>query len=870
MIPRLPRRIARGWVRQAAPPLLVIAACATVGHVLEGAVAERERGLERTGVLEKLATVRARLEGALVGNLLLIQGLTGPLALEPDMDRVRFEALSRELLAQPNQLRNVAAARDLVITHMYPLEGNEAALGLDYRRVPTQREAALRARDTRGLVVAGPVDLVQGGRGLIGRAPVFLTPAGGAPGAGPFWGLVSAVIDLEALLAHAGVLDRESGLTVALRGVDGTGPAGDVFHGDPALFTSGAVTLDVALPGGSWQIAALPSAGWTVSPAAVWPVRGVTVLVAIVLAHLVWLGGRQRQERARARRYLDRSRRRMADAIESLGDGFALWDGERRLLLSNRRFGRMLAGPQGAPPPGTDHAQILRTALDTGCVVPEGDRERWLERFMRPDDTTGAPLELNLAGGRIAQLTRRPTSEGGTVEIYTDITQMRRAEAAIRRRANVDPLTGLSNRARFLEQLESTVRLARRSGRQAALLFVDLDRFKNVNDSLGHGTGDRLLEEAARRIVGCVRSTDTVARLGGDEFTVLLHDAGEGLGPAKVAEKITRRLSRRFDLDGHEVYAGASIGITVCPEDGDDPGTLLKNADMAMYRAKEAGRNTYRFFTPEMTVHAQRFVALEGDLRRAFSQGEQLALAYQPIVDLESGAVEGVEALLRWTHPQLGPVSPAEFIPVAEESGLIVQLGAWVLERACQEVMAAVPRGTVPPRLSINVSGRQLRAGFGAGQVCPVLERTGLPPSRLVVEITESTLLDDDARVRESLQELRALGVGLAVDDFGTGYSSLGYLRRLPVSEIKIDRSFVRDMETDAADARLVESILAMARALELTAVAEGVETAGQLDALTRLGCPLAQGFHLGRPQPIGELWPRVGAPARAVVKGVA
>ena len=428
------------------------------------------------------------------------------------------------------------------------------------------------------------------------------------------------------------------------------------------------------------------------------------------------------------------------------------------------------------------------------------------------------------------------------------------SEEQIRYRANYDSLTDLPNRPKFVEHLGEAITRGRRSPSKTALMFIDLDRFKTINDTLGHDYGDELIRQVGFRIRETIRDTDLVARLGGDEFTVLLTDLSDVIHASIIAKDIIAQLSLPFVLHGHEIYTGASIGITVCPEDGEDANTLLKNADMAMYEAKDQGRNTFRFFTSQMTERAKQFLDLDKDLRRAMAQDE-LLLNFQPIYDLASSELMGVEVLLRWQHPDRGLVMPDEFITVAEETGLIDEIGLWVLHQACAEAQPWL-RYELHEKfyMSVNISIRQFKGGFRKKHLAAVFEETGFPSGHLVLEITESLLMDDDLRFRDTLNEFRDLGVRLAVDDFGTGYSALSYLREFPVDTLKIDRSFIQDIVENSNDRRLVEAIVVMAHGLDLVVVAEGVETAEQDILLRGLNCDMVQGYFYGTPVSAAEI----------------
>jgi diguanylate cyclase (GGDEF)-like protein len=422
--------------------------------------------------------------------------------------------------------------------------------------------------------------------------------------------------------------------------------------------------------------------------------------------------------------------------------------------------------------------------------------------------------------------------------------------------ANFDSLTRLANRNLFFDRVEQALAGARRSGQKLALMFIDLDRFKDVNDTLGHGQGDSLLQRAAERLAGCVRESDTISRIGGDEFTVLLSDLQSADSATVVARSILATMAEPFMLDRQPVHISASIGITLFPDDADDATTLLKNADTAVYQAKADGRNTYRYFTWEMTQRARERVQLENELREAI-KGDQFCLYYQPIFATESRRAQGAEVLLRWQHPQRGLVGPDTFIGIAEQSGLIVPIGEIVLRKAVQQLKEWQQEGIQLHHLAINVSTRQCRSAGFAPFVQRLVQEAGPDISRrLAFEITESLFLGDEADAGELLAEWRSLGISISIDDFGTGYSSLSYLRRFPVDILKIDRSFVRDIAADPADASLCEAIISMSHLLGIKVVAEGVETEEQLAILGARHSDFCQGFLLARPGPADTVAP--------------
>jgi diguanylate cyclase (GGDEF)-like protein len=448
----------------------------------------------------------------------------------------------------------------------------------------------------------------------------------------------------------------------------------------------------------------------------------------------------------------------------------------------------------------------------------------------------GAPYPGGELGDVMAALDRL------AVSLDTQRTEIGRFHLELERQANYDALTGLANRNLLLDRLGQALIYARRHERMAAVLVMDLDRFKNINDSLGHSEGDVLLCEVARRLRDCVREGDTVARFGGDEFVVVFADMATIADVAPLAHKILAAVAAPMRIGGQEHTASVSIGISGYPQDGDDVDALLRNADTAMYRAKEQGGNSVEFFTAEMQHDAEQRLQIEAGLRHALEHGE-LLLEFQPIVDIRSGRIASAEALVRWRHPERGLVPPAQFIPVAEETGLIVPLGEWVLRETCAQVRRWLCLGLGPLPVAVNLSARQFRNAGLAASVAEILREADCPPAALQLEITESAIMQHADRALAAMRQINDLGVRLSIDDFGTGYSSLSYLKRFPVHKLKIDRSFVRDIDADANDEAIAGAIVAMAKQLGLRTVAEGVETQEQLRRLTLLGCDEYQGY---------------------------
>jgi diguanylate cyclase (GGDEF)-like protein/PAS domain S-box-containing protein len=503
---------------------------------------------------------------------------------------------------------------------------------------------------------------------------------------------------------------------------------------------------------------------------------------------------------------------------------------------------------------GYDSRQDL---LDRGTIAAYFDprqREAMVERLRRHGSLTnletclrrkdGSPVWV-LENVTLLEEDGQPPALEGTL---IDITDRKRAEQQIVYQATHDALTGLPNRTYFRDRLLNALALARRDERQAAVLFLDLDAFKLVNDTLGHTLGDRLLQAVADRLRASVREGDTIARVGGDEFTVLLSSVNGVEDAVAVAQKLLEAVAEPFHLEGHQLYATASIGVGLFPEDGDDADTLLKHADVAMYRAKEAGRNAYQLFKPELNARSHERLAAENRLRHALHTSE-FELYYQPQVSLRTGRVVAVEALLRWRRPE-GVQEAGDFVTLAEESRLILPLGDWVLRQACAQGRRWLDQGVQDLRVAVNVSPRQFQQRNFAGAVESALQDSGLPPQLLEIELTESAALQNAEAAAVTLSALRDRGCRVAIDDFGTGYSSLIYLRSFDISAVKIDGSFVRDTPHDASDAAIVSAVISLCRSLNLGVVAEGVETEEQLAFLRSHDCDLVQGYLLGRPVP--------------------
>jgi diguanylate cyclase (GGDEF)-like protein len=448
--------------------------------------------------------------------------------------------------------------------------------------------------------------------------------------------------------------------------------------------------------------------------------------------------------------------------------------------------------------------------------------------------------------------------------VFSDITLVRESQEKLDHMAHHDPLTALPNRLLFHDRLQHALKRAGRDGEQLAVVFIDLDRFKNVNDTLGHHIGDELLKQVAAQLASRLREGDTLARLGGDEFIVLLEGMDGQYGASQVADKLMMVFEQAFVVAGHELFVTCSIGISMFPADASDLNMLIRNADVAMYQAKGRGRNGYSFYAPSMTGEGVERLQLETYLRRSIEKNE-IFLHYQPQVQIDSGRLIGVEALVRWNHPVMGLVAPDRFIPLAEDTGFISQLGKWVLFEACRQMLRWRQAGLSVPKMAVNLSVKQFERGGIVAMVDDILKETGLEPHRLQLEVTESVIMNTGDAMAY-INGLHGIGVGLAIDDFGTGYSSLAYLKQLPVQTLKIDRSFIKDISTDANDEAIAIAIIQLGKSMNLSVIAEGVETQEQAAFLLRHGCKQAQGYLYSRPVGPAEILER-WAPAEALAQ---
>ncbi|WP_052213705.1 bifunctional diguanylate cyclase/phosphodiesterase [Belnapia sp. F-4-1] len=550
-------------------------------------------------------------------------------------------------------------------------------------------------------------------------------------------------------------------------------------------------------------------------------------------------------------------------ALNNMSQALCMADADHRLIVCNRRFLELFGLAEADAAAGTGLDLLMRSVRSAGRIDPALLAALGEAQSALVAEGQAGTFWREGADGRAIAVSHRPMADGGWLATYEDITERRRVEARISYMAHHDELTDLPNRLLFRERMEAALAGGRSRGQELALLFLDLDHFKDVNDTLGHPLGDALLRDVARRLRSCIREGDLVARLGGDEFAILQAPGRSAEEAADLAQRVVDVICAPYELLGYRAQVGASIGIALAEHVTGDAATaanqMLKHADLALYRAKAAGRRTWRFFEASMAAELEARLAIEADLREALP-GNQLEVMYQPIFALQTNRLSGFEALLRWRHPVRGMVSPGVFIPLMEETGLIEAVGRWVLEQATREA-ATWP---APLKVAVNLSPLQFRAADIATSMLHVLGQSGLAPGRLELEITESALLQSDGGVAEVLQAFRSTGIRTSLDDFGTRYSSLSYLLSFPFDKIKIDQSFVRDMATRAESVAIVTSVAHLANQLGMATTAEGVETAEQLRRVREAGCTEAQGYFFGPPESATELRRWFDEPSRS------
>lgn len=765
-----------------------------------------------------------------------------------------FESIVEDILPLHPGVFELAIAPDGIIEQVAPLKGNEQALGLNLFEAKTQNKESFIARNIGKLTLTGPLTLVQGGEALVGRLPIFLD----RETQNSFWGFVLVVIKIDQMFDTPKMdqLKRE-GISYEMWKINpNTGEKQFIFKSlDGPLQDPIDYSFEVA--NNTWTISVSPTAGW--GNHSIFLLRQIiATLFALMLGYLAKL----LVELKIAKGHLEIQVMQKTDEkiviqtrfevlLDAIPDPIWLKDPDGIYLFCNRAFEKLYGAKEQDIVGKSDYdfvdsklADFFRAndiiAMDALTSVSNEE-----EVTFKEDGYSG-----------LFETIKTPIFDNndaiiGVLGIARDITKLRESNAKIEKLEYFDALTGLPNKILLNLHTVHDISIANRQREKLAILFLDFDHFKNINDTLGHAIGDELLVEVAKRLNGLVREEDTVSRQGGDEFVIVLPNVKVD-GAAHVAKKLLQAIELPIIVKGHELVVTASIGIAMYPDDGKDLETLFKSADAAMYLAKQNGRNNYRFFTAEIQQRSSRILSLENALRYAHTRGE-LSLHYQPQIALESGKIVGIEALLRWTHPEFGSISPSEFIPIAEESGQILLLGEWVLRTAAMRLKQWITMGFPPMSVAVNLSAVQFHHKNLSNLVSTIIDEVQLPPWYLELELTESVAAQDPLNAIEIMNKLSNKGIRLSLDDFGTGYSSLSYLKRFKVYKLKIDQTFIRDISIDVEDRAIVQTVIALAKSLGLKTIAEGVETEEQLDFLRENGCDEVQGYYFSKPLSVDD-----------------
>ena len=841
--------------------LLMAAGGVALSFLLGRLQIEAKEQLARASVRAELATIAARLEGEVRSTVNLTEGIAHLVQHEGAVTPERFAGLARQAMAENRQIRNIALAPGDVLRYVYPLQGNESILGIDYRTLPDQYPLIERAREIGAGILAGPVNLMQGGRAFIFRRPLFV--ADRPTDSRRYWGVVSVVAQEAELFEAAGLAELPD-LRLALRSLADPGTTAATFWGDAATFSRAPETQRIEVPAGTWQIAAVPHQGWPserfIDVSAFLAGLAVTTLTLLAFGVLLLRNREIRQQNAAialemaekndAVAALQQSENRYRRLAEDSSEWIWTLDLTGRHTYCNSALEHILGykiEEFSAIDPATlvhpDDLPVFRNAFATAIARQQGWRNveiRWKTQQggYRTLESNASPIFD--ADGQLQ----------GFQGVDRDISDQKEYQLRLEHVAHFDALTDLPNRVLLADRMQQAMVQARRRGNQLLVAYIDLDGFKAINDRHGHETGDRLLLAVAEKMKLSLREGDTIARLGGDEFVALLIDIDDASGSLKLVQRLLHAAEQPIRIESTELQVSASIGVTFYPqEEAVDADQLLRQADQAMYQAKLAGRNRYHAFDAEEDRSARgRIEGLER-IRRALEQRE-FVLHYQPKVNMRTGAVIGAEALIRWQHPERGLLPPGEFLPMIENHPLSIDIGEWVIATALAQIGTWKSAGLNLP-VSVNIGARQLQQpGFFARLRALLAQQPQVAPSSLGLEVLETSALEDLLHVSRVIDACRDIGLLFALDDFGTGYSSLTYLKRLRVAQLKIDQTFVRNMLVDPDDLAILEGVLGLADAFRRDVIAEGVETLEHGELLLQLGCEQAQGYGIARPMP--------------------
>ncbi len=827
----------------------------------------------RASVVAELNPIRSKLEANINGDIQLVRGLIAAIATEPGMDQKRFSDLARNIFNERSRLRSIAAAPDLIVSLVYPLNGNEKVLGLNYRNNKEQRAAALRVRDLGKLVLAGPLKLVQGGTGLVGRFPVSL-PNGGD--SNRFWGVVSAVIDVERLYQDSGLLSPILDIDVAISGLDGLGEEGALFYGDNRVKSADPVEVSVFLPGGAWVISAVPKGGWVDTPPNAWLIRSIILLGGLFIVIPMFVSGRLIGERKRNIQVLEHNKdqlqelsHRLKIALDASQIGIWELDVSSGKLLWDERMKELYGLRKGASevyenwrdalhPEDLERAeQEFSNALLHGGSYISQFRIRLSRNRTRHIRAVGS--KYIGAGGRekivgvnwdvTADVEKNESLEAARGQAEAHSTELEAARHRMEFNALHDPLTALPNR-RYLDEILAEKRTSAATQGLASIFHMDLDRFKEINDTLGHAAGDEILRHAAQILRANTGESDFVGRIGGDEFVIISRNGGVAEDDAARAQRIIDAMSVPVKYKEQECRIGVSIGIAHQTGPEEELTQVLVNADIALYEAKRRGRNRHEVFTHSLKTAVFKTKQTADEILRGLEQNEFIA-HFQPQFCPVTLDIIGVEALARWDHPTKGLLGPHTFLKTAEDINVLAEIDQRILEQALFQSIRWEAMGIDIPKVSVNISYHRLHDE----KLMDRLNGMVIPRGKVSFELLESISFDEsDMTVLSNVEQIKSLGIDIEIDDFGTGYASIVSLLKLTPRRLKIDRQLVIPILTSAKQRQLVASIIDIGISLGIDVIAEGVETMEHARILKELGCHGLQGYAFARPMSATDL----------------
>ena len=827
----------------------------------------------RAAVIAELNPIRSKLEANINGDIQLVRGLIAAISTEPGMNQKRFSDLARNIFNERSRLRNIAAAPNLIVSLVYPLEGNEKVLGLDYRKNSNQRAAALKVRELGKMVLAGPLDLVQGGQGLIGRFPVAI-PNGGE--SNRYWGVVSAVIDVERLYQDSGLLSSALDIDVAISGRDGLGEDGALFYGDSAVKAADPVEVSLFLPGGSWVISAVPKGGWVDTPPNAGLIRTLILIGGLFILVPMFISGRLIEERKRNIQVLQSNKdqlqelsHRLKIALDAsqigiweldIASGKLLWDDRMKELYGLRQNAREVYEDwrDALHPDDLQQAELeFSNALRHGASYVSQFRIRLPGSRIRHIRTVGSTYTG--AGGNekivgvnwdvTADVEKNERLEAAKGQAEAHSAELEAARHRMEFNALHDPLTGLPNR-RYLDEI-----LAQQHGSDpgqglSSIFHIDLDRFKEINDTLGHAAGDEILRHAAQILRANTSDDDFVGRIGGDEFVIISRKGDIEGHETTLAQRIIDAMSIPVRYKEQECRIGVSIGIAHQVRAEEELSQVLVNSDIALYEAKRRGRNRYEFFTHSLKTAVFKTKQTADEILRGLEQNEFIA-HFQPQFCPSTLDIIGVEALARWDHPTKGLLAPYAFLKTAEDINVLSEIDQRILEQALFQSMRWEASGINIPKVSVNLSYHRLHDE----KLIERLNQMAIPRGKISFELLESISFDEsDMTVLSNIEHIKSLGIDIEIDDFGTGYASIVSLLKLTPRRLKIDRQLVIPILTSTKQRQLVASIIDIGISLGIEVIAEGVETMEHARILKDLGCHGLQGYAFARPMSATDL----------------